>query len=211
MNIKQQALGGFKKDSDEVLLVKARTVLLAMTDNPNFTTPDPSLATLTTAVADFESKLALAKRPGSPEDTAVKREARKEVENLLKRLAFYVTQVADGSLPKLLSSGFTISSVPQRDDVPNVVTGIRLSDGRQRGQMRLDFDKNPSAKIYEYQVCPVDQQEPIGEWSEIYTTTSSKINIIAPLEQMQRYGVRVRAVNGYGKSDWSEMVTHVVR
>lgn len=211
MNIKQQALGGFKKDSDEVVLVKARTVLLAMTDNPNFTTPDPSLATLETAVADYEAKLALAKRPGSPEDTANKKESRKEVEGLLKRLAFYVTHTADGNLPKLLSSGFTISSVPQRNDVPAVVTGIKLSDGRQRGQVRLDFDKNPSAKIYEYQICSVDLLGQTGEWGEVYTTTSSKINIIAPLEQLQRYGVRVRAVNGYGKSDWSEMVTHVVR
>lgn len=211
MNIKQQALGGFRRDSDETLLVKGRTVLLAMTDNPNFETPNPSLETVTEVLDDYEQKLSMAKRRGSPEDTAAKNDIRKVVEQLLKRLAFYVTHTADGNLPKLLSSGFAVSTLPRRDDVPAVVTGVTTRDGRQQGQLRLDFDKNHSAKIYEYQVCQIDAQGLPDEWSESYTTTSSRQNIIAPLVPFQRYGVRVRAVNGYGRSDWSEMVTHVVR
>ncbi|WP_394344142.1 fibronectin type III domain-containing protein [Sphingobacterium phlebotomi] len=153
----------------------------------------------------------MAKRRGSPEDTAAKNQARKATEQMLKRLAFYVTQTADGDLPKLLSSGFAVSSLPQKDDVPLPVTGITLIDGRQQGQMRLDFDKNQSAKLYEYQLCQIDAHGMPDEWSESYTTSSSRQNVVAPLTPYQRYGVRVRAVNGYGRSDWSEMVTHVVR
>lgn len=211
MNIKQQALGGFRRDSDEALLVKGKTVLLAMTENSNFPAPDPTLETVTEVLDDYEQKLSMAKRRGSPEDTALKNESRKATEQMLKRLAFYVTHTADGNLPKLLSSGFSISSLPQRDDVPPVVIGITLRDGKQKGQMRLDFEKNPSAKIYEYQVCQVDEHGMPDDWSDVYITTSSKQHTIAPLTPYQRYGVRVRAVNGYGRSDWSEMVTHVVR
>lgn len=211
MNIKQQALGGFTKDSDETVLVKGKTVLLAMTDNPNFETPDPSLETVAEILNDYEQKLAMAKRRGSPEDTALKNQARKAIELMLKRLAFYVSHTADGDLPMLLSSGFTVSSLPQRDDVPAIVTGIKLRDGKQKGQMRLDFDKNLTAKIYEYQVSQVDANGMADEWSEVYITTSSKLHTIAPLTPFQRYGVRVRAINGYGRSEWSEMVSHVVR
>ena len=211
MNIKQQALGGFTKDSDETVLVKGKTVLLAMTDNPNFETPDPALETVTEVLNDYEQKLAMAKRRGSPEDTALKNQARKAIELMLKRLAFYVSHTADGDLPMLLSSGFTISSLPQRDDVPAIVTGITLRDGKQKGQMRLDLDKNLTAKIYEYQVSQVDANGMADEWSEVYITTSSKLHTIAPLIPYQRYGVRVRAINGYGRSEWSEMVSHVVR
>lgn len=211
MNIKQQALGGFRRVSDETLLVRAKTVLQAMTDNPSFEDPDPTLEDVGVVVDDFDEKLAMANRRGSPMDTAIKNESRTALEAVLKRLAFYVTYTADGNLSQLLSSGFDISSLPQRDDVPDVVTSIRLSDGRQQGQMRLDFDKNNSAKIYEYQVCQVDAHGLPDEWSESYITTSSKQNIIAPLVPYQRYGVKVQAVNGYGRSDWSEMVTHVVR
>ena len=211
MSFKQQALGGFSKESDEAVLVRGKAVLLAMTDNPNFVTPEPALETVTEILHDYEHKLSMARRRGSPEDTAAKNDARKATEQMLKRLAFYVTQTADGSLPKLLSSGFPVSSLPQKDDVPVVVTGITLRDGRQQGQMRLDFYHNPSAKVYEYQVCQVDANGQPDEWSESYITSSSRLNIIAPLIPFQRYGVRVRAINGYGRSDWSEMATHVIR
>src|SRR5690606_3781032 len=211
MNIKQQALGSFRRERDEVVLVKGKTALLAMTDNPNFETPDPALETVRQVLEDYEEKLSLAKRRGSPEDTAAKNDARRATEQVLKRLAFYVSHIANGSLPILLSSGFDVSSLPQRDDVPVVVMGIKLQDGRQSGQMRLNFDKNPSAKIYEYQVSEVDTHGLPDEWSEAYITTSSRQNVIAPLIRFHRYGVRVRAVNGYGRSEWSEMVTHVIR
>ena len=211
MNIKQQALGGFTKDSDETVLVKGKTVLLAMTDNPNFPTPEPALDVVTDVLEDYEQKLAMAKRRGSPEDTAAKNSARKAIEQMLKRLAFYVTHKANGDLSQLLSSGFSVSSIPQKDDVPAIVAGIKLRDGKQRGQMRLDFDRNPAAKIYEYQICEIDAHGMPDEWGEVYITTSSKNHTIAPLTPFLRYGVRVRAINGYGRSDWSEMVSHVVR
>lgn len=211
MNVKQQALGGFRRESDEALLVRGKTVLLAMAGNTNFAAPYPDLETVTEALDHYEQKLSMARRPGSPEDTASKNEARKPLEQLLKQLAFYVTQTADGNLAKLLSSGFAVSSLPQQEEVPMPVTGILLRDGRQQGQMRLDFDHNTSAKVYEYQLCQVDKLGLPDEWGESYITTSSKLNIIAPLTPYKQYGVRVRAMNGYGRSDWSEMATHVVR
>ncbi|MBD1434829.1 hypothetical protein H8B06_18540 [Sphingobacterium sp. DN00404] len=212
MNIKQQALGGFKRASDEAVLVKGKTVLLAMTNNPNFENPNPSLAAVVEVVATYEQKLSVARwRRSSPEDTAIKNEARNVLEKMLKRLAFYVTHAADGNLSVLLSSGFDVSSLPQKSDVPTGVTGVCLRDGGQSGQMRLDFDKNKLAKIYEYQICEVDSRGLPDDWSEGYITTSSRQNIIAPLTFLQRYGVRIRAINGYGRSEWSEIVIHVVR
>src|SRR5690606_36847299 len=198
MNIKQQALGGFTKDNDETVLVKGKTALLAMTDNVNFETPEPPLETVTGVLNDYEQKLSMAKRRGSPEHTAAKNQARKATEQMLKRLAFYVTQMADGDLPKLLSSGFAVSSLPQKHDVRLPVTGITLVDGRQKGPMRLQFDQNHSAMLYEYQLCQVDANGMPDEWSEPYTTSSSRKNVVAPLRPCQRYGVRVRAVNGDG-------------
>src|SRR5690606_37541458 len=96
MNIKQKALGGFSRDSDETILVKGRTVQLAMTDNPNYLTPEPALDAVRDVVNDFEQKLAMAKRCGSPEDTALKMQARMATQHMFKCLAFYVTQTADG-------------------------------------------------------------------------------------------------------------------
>lgn len=211
MNIKQKALGGFRRERDESVLVRGKIVVLAMTGNPNFVAPEPNLEVLIEILDDYEHKLTMARRPGSPEDTAAKNDARKVTESMLKRLAFYVTHTANGNLSKLFSSGFAVSNLPKKGEAPTVIMGITLRDGGQQGQMRLDFDKKPSAKIYEYQVCRIGTNGQPDEWEESYITTSSRQNIIAPLVPLQRYGVRVRAVNGHGCSDWSEMITHVVR
>lgn len=211
MNIKQQALGGFVRVKDEALVVRAKTVLVALEGNGYFPDPDPPLTELQTAHDDFSEKLSIARRRGSPQDTAEKNSSRKMLENVMKRLAFHVTQASEGNLVMLLSSGFEISSSPQGTLVPLPVTGVRLADGRQSGQMRLDFDKGDKALFYEYEVGIWPENTADPEWETVYRTTSSRSNIIAPLIALQRYGVRVRAVNGKGASEWSATAHHVVR
>lgn len=211
MFIKQQALGGFKTVKDDELLVRGTTVLQAMTDNAHFPAPSPPLTDLETHLEDFQEKLANARRRGSPQDTAIKNDSRQVLASTLKQLAFHVTTVSDGVLQKLLSSGFEVSGYPTSGDVPNGVTGIFIRDGRQSGQMRLDFNREPSALLYEYRyTADVDEaDEPI--WNEPVTTSSSRQNILAPLVPFRRYFVQVRAMNGYGKSDWSAIVSHIPR
>src|SRR5690606_47782 len=156
-------------------------------------------------------KLAMAKRRGSLVVTALKHHARKLTIQLLQRLAFYASPTAGGDLVKLVTFGFAVSSLPQRVAVPAEGPGIESREGRREGQMVQDLDKNSAAGVYEYQLGQVDDHGMPGEGGESYTTTSSKFNVVAPLTPFLRYGVRVRAINGYGRSDWSEMVSHVVR
>lgn len=211
MFIKQQALGGFRSVKDDELLVRGSTVLHALTDNAHFPDPAPPLTDLETHLQDFQEKLATARRRGSPQDTAVKNDSRKVLEATLKQLAFHVTMVSDGVLQKLLSSGFEVSAYPHSGDVPDVVTGIFLRDGRQSGQIRLDFNKQSMALLYEY--CMAHERDEAGDhqWSDPVMTSSSRQNILAPVTPFKRYYVRVRAINGYGKSDWSEAVSHIPR
>jgi len=61
--------------------------------------------------------------------------------------------------------------------------------------------------MYEYQ----DRMESESEWSDRLVTSSSKANIIAPLEVAQGYEVRVRAVNTHGVGDWSDTARILVR
>src|SRR5690606_32836012 len=134
-------LGGFRSAKDEELLVRGSTVLQALTDNAHFPDPTPPLTDLETHLQDFQDKLSIARRRGSPQDTAIKNDSRKVLESTLKQLAFHVSMISDGSLQMLLSSGFEVSGYPRAGDVPDAITGIYLRDGRQSGQMRLDFNK----------------------------------------------------------------------
>lgn len=133
------------------------------------------------------------------------------MESTLKQLAFHVSTVADGSLQMLLSSGFEVSSYPRSADVPGVISGIFLRDGRQSGQMRLDFNRQPMTLLYEYRYAHEQDEEGNHLWGEPITTSSSRQNILAPVTPFKRYFVQVRAINGYGKSDWSEPVSHITR
>ncbi len=211
MNIRRHALGGFKQLSDDVLLVRTVTVLQAMTNNTAFTTPLPSLADVDTAWRDFQEKLSIARRRGSPYDTAAKNASKLQLAEMLRQLAFYVNRIANGDLQILLSSGFMLNNHPKAVDVPNAVTNVTLREGRQSGQMRMDFEKQSQVLLYEYRygLKPEGTEEP--QWSAIFMTTSTRNNLLAPLEPFLRYYVQVRSVNGLGKSPWSEPVSYITR
>lgn len=210
MNAKKIALGGFSHVKDEELLMRGNTVLTAMTVNLHFPEPRPSLEVTKILVLDFQEKLAVCRRKGSPHDTAAKNEAKVTLVGALQELAFYVSKTAAGDLKKLLSSGFELSSEMKPVEAPEVVTGVQLRDGKQNGQMRLDFDKQSRVLMYEYRYALEEYGYP-GNWSDPLLTTSSRNNVLAPLQSLQRYYVQVRGVNGYGRSEWSEAVSHIPR
>lgn len=211
MNIKHQARGGFKQTSDDELLVQAETVLAAMEGNANFETPTPALAAVEDAKADFATRLATARKRSGPEETALKNQSRDALSELLKQLAFYVSTTANGNLAVILSSGFQATAYPRRGRVPERPYGVRLADGRQSGQLAFTLAKVPGALFYEYRYGPLDVETNAYQWGEPVLTTSSRDNLVAGLLEGVRYGVAVRAVNGYGRTEWSDPVSMLVR
>ena len=105
----QKANLGFQKITDENLLTLADTVIRAMTDNDSFPDPNPNLGDVEDEKDAFAEKLAIARRKGSPYDTAIKNEVREGLEKILSQLAFYVNKTDDGNIAILLSSGFEVS------------------------------------------------------------------------------------------------------
>lgn len=211
MNIKHQARGGFRQISDDELLVQVETVLAAMDTNANFVTPTPDLTAVTAAKDDFSAKLAIARKRSGPEETELKNQSRVALAELLKQLAFYVSTTAAGNLAVILSSGFQATAYPRRGRVPERPYAVRLADGRLSGQLVFMLPKVPGALFYEYRYGIVDDVTKEYAWGEPVLTTSSRDNLIADLEEGMRYGLQVRAVNGYGRTEWSDPVTMRVR
>ncbi len=207
MAISYKALVGFTRLKDDELMVLARTVLGAMTDNANFATPSPTLQEVQEVADEFANNLAAARRRGASSDTALKNETRVVLEAILHRLGNYVNGESQGKLSKLLSSGFTTNGPSSTIYVPTKVEAVRLGDGRQSGQMRLDFAPQREALLYEYQFRTAGDPE----WSERFTTTSSRANIIAPVPVAQFCEARVRAINSRGVGDWSDIASILVR
>ena len=207
MATKFKALVGFTRMKDDELMVTAATIIGAMTDNVHFEQPTPTLAVVQGLLDDFSARLSASRRRGSPEETALKNESRLPLEAALRQLAYYVNSISDGHLSTLLSSGFPTNSAGGSVQVPLKVEGVKLGDGRQSGQVRLDFARQRNVLVYEYQFRIVGGDE----WSERFTTSSSRANIIAPLAVAERHEVRVRAVNTQGTGDWSDNASILVR
>src|SRR5690606_22326522 len=150
MATKAKALIGFSRMKDDELVVAANTIIGAMTNNPHYPQPTPDLADIQLALDDFTGKLAASRKRGSPEDTALKNESKVPLVDALRKLGYYVNREADGHLSTLLSSGFPTSGTGGPTMVPLGVEAVQLRDGRQSGQVRLDFAKQRGVLIYEY-------------------------------------------------------------
>ncbi|AIM38991.1 hypothetical protein KO02_21565 [Sphingobacterium sp. ML3W] len=209
MATKMKALIGFAKMKDDELVIVTKTIIGAMSSNVKYPNPTPDLPDLETILDEFILKLAVARKRGSPEDTAVKNESREPLIVALQQLGYYVNGVAQGHLSTLLSSGFPTNSAVFANQVPLKVDNVRLSDGRQSRQVKLEFVAQKIATIYEYRYRIRDDFENL--WGDRYTTTSSRGNIIAPLEVGKFYEVQVRAVNTQGTGDWSDAASILVR
>lgn len=200
---KRNARSGFKHLRDQEVLDLSATVLGAMDGNPNFTTPVPDIADVQDAHDDYAQKLHVAKR-GSQLQVSLKNDAREVLIGLLKRLAFYVNTVADGSLTVVLSSGFRPMGLPTSAQVPNKPERVRLKSWLQSGQVQLIFDPSDGAWLYEYQYTSSTDAAGLPVWpDELLTTTRGNLNMLAPLTPGVCYFVRVRARNGLGYSDWT--------
>lgn len=206
-----KARGGFQRLTDEQFSTLGSIICNAMESNIHFDTPLPEIEDVKSATDDFNEKLAMARRKGSPYDTAVKNEARKELGKVLAELAFYVNKVADGNLPVLLSSGFYVSGDHRTQYVPTRVEGVKLSDGRQSGQIILRFDMQENIRMYEYSYSFEKDEDKEHIWSEVFKTSSSSGNLIASAVPGLYYFARVRAINTKGIGEWSEPVSIMAR
>lgn len=194
----------YSKLSDADLATLAGKTLTDMTGNPNFTDPTPELAEYATFVEDYRTKHEAAAVTGGKFATTAKDIARLALLQQMKRLAFYVNFTADGDAHQLVSSGFTLVPPPQSRTIPDVPLWVRVRRGPQKGQLLLDVAKVKFTWQYEYQISSIRGDDGEIVWDEnIFTTTKSRGNIIAGLESVVTYWVRVRAMNGYGTGDWS--------
>ncbi|MFC6103518.1 fibronectin type III domain-containing protein [Olivibacter domesticus] len=182
-----------------------------MTGNANFPDPTPALEDVQAAIEDYQEKLAKASQKGSPLDISLKNERKLILANVLKKLAFYVNSIAEGNMPMLLSSGFSLFAQPISGLVPSIPTRLRMSDGPLSGQIRFDFDKVGSNAIYEY--CYAFQKDANGEllWSDRMSTTSSVKNMLQAVQPSITYYLRVRAINSNGVGDWCDPVSLIAR
>ena len=201
----QRVKAGFIRYSDAELLVAAGRIIQAMKNSSVFTDPNPPLAEIEAAFADYQQKVYAASNGGIIYNTA-KRESKQRLADLLQKLALYVNIVGDGHLSTLYSSGFPVVERRKKGQPPNTPGQPFLRDGRKSGEIAFGFKPVGRDMFYDYCFATETDKRGRPQWGEIRTTTRSWTDYADGFEPGTLVYFRVRARNKHGESHWTQPV-----
>ena len=206
----------FNHIKDAELLLKANTIVSAMTDNPNFPEPWPPQVPLLAIIREAVVRFQTAVQDALTRDTTkiIIREAeKKRLQGLLQQLVPYVEMIAQGDINVLLSSGFDLcrenthtGSTRVSLDAP---TDFHVKRSTKEGELIAHVAKLHGASSYELQLAEGDPTvEENWHQNDIFTQSSKMV--ISGLTPGHRVSVRVRGINAAGAGAWSDIVTLIV-
>jgi len=205
-----------------VKILKGRHYVTSMTGNANFTTPNPTLASVTTAINALETAANNAVGGGT-EQTAIMHEKETTVDNSLTQLGAYVEGIANNNPPTaasiVLSAGMDLKK-------PGVPIGAILPPqdlkgkfGTQAGQINLSCKKPVGARVIIWQKMtggaalaaapPAESFEPASNAEFPSGVTTSSKHIVTGLVSGTLYTFRAGAVGGANQSGWSDVVVQM--
>lgn len=188
------------------LVAEVRFVILKMTNNSNFSTPNPSLATITTLVNDYEQAAGEAEDGGSF-DKSERDSKAKELIAAMHTLSAYVLMTANGSALIVESAGLKLAKNPSPLPPIEKPTGLTLFDGINAGELLLKFTKVKGSKSYMYQISldPLDDTK----WVTYYGTIRQ--NLFTGLESGKKYYARVVAIGTDSQVVYSDVVSRIAQ
>jgi hypothetical protein len=188
--------------TDQGLIVTGGRIVAAMTANPAYPVPVPTLAVLSAARDGFiaavnandRGRLAIAARD----------KAREPYEAALRQLSMYVAQHCQGDLVTLLSSGYPAQR--QRGAIaliaPPTPGNPRVRQGPSSGQLVGRCERTAGAALYQWRYATA-----AAPTAYTVTDTSSRARVtLEDLVPGTQYLVQVRACGNRGSSDWSDPV-----
>lgn len=198
--ITKPAIGFLNSTSDALLVTGTETIVNSMTSNPDYVTPVPALATVTTALNAFTVALSNA-ADGGKEMTAIKNAKRAELVSLLRQLASYVGVTCGSDMAKLLSSGFpTQKPTPTPIGVLPAPAAPAVTLGSLSGELDAVTPPVFGAYTYNWRVALATAPNVYVQQSP---TTAAR-NTFSSLTPGLAYRVEVNAVGSAGPSDWSD-------
>jgi len=191
-----------KKRSDSELSDFAASIVGAMTGNPNFTTPTPALASVTTALTAFNTATAdfVAATNAARLATVEKDNARLAVEALLTQLAGYVEAASAGDEAKILTAGMAVRSTAAPVGLLPAPINVLAVSTDTEGKIDLTWLAVAGASGYEVE-CRLHVDA--AAWTKVKTVTASKLSV-PDLTPGALYAFRVRAVGAAGAGPWSD-------
>jgi hypothetical protein len=196
----------FASYTDSGFLTKGTLILSSMTGNPDFPTPTPAIADVSTAVGNYSDALNAAAGLGRV-NVAQKNKARQDLEAILKQLGLYVMSVANGDAAMLTSSGFTLSKMPEPKYITNP-GNVTLSNGVTSGELVDAVPTVPGTRVYYHEIADAAPTEETV-WTR-YQSSRSRF-VFTGLIPGRQYWVRVAAVGPGEQIAYSTVATQFVQ
>jgi len=185
-----------------------RQVVTAMTGNANFTTPVPTLASITAAANDLETKYndAQAARTTAQQKTDVQDNSDRTADTGITQVAAYVENVTVGDAVKIQSAGMEVRAAGAPIGALPAPAGMVATAGDNDGELDLDWDSVRGASSY---VVQRSADPPTAtSWQTVATFTKSK-GTISGLTSGTKYWFRVAAVGAAGQGAFSDPATKI--
>lgn len=189
-------------------VAKALYIEGKLTANPDFTTPTPPVAAITTARLKLEAAIA-ATLNGGKDATFAKNEAEAELDELIVQEAGYVVSVAGGNEALILSAGFEVRKPGTPIGPLPQVANLRADLTDQLGEILADWDPLHGAHEFEVQRNSGDPADELG-WKVVAFTTKSKY-LDKGLASGSMHWYRVRARGTAGDSPFSDPARAMAR
>jgi hypothetical protein len=203
-------LGLFGLSPDDVVSL-ANQIKTAMTGNANFTTPNPSLATLGTAITTATNKVAAQKaaQQAAKQATDDRDAAIAALIALLTSLASYVENITVGDSVKIESAGMSVKATPAPVGPLGQVQNLSISAGDEAGRLDLQWDPTHGNKGYEIQMTT--DPNVAASWQLVASCSASRWSLEA-LTSGAKIWVRVRAKapKKMNFGAWSDPATKIV-
>jgi hypothetical protein len=190
------------------LSARLRQIATAMTNNPNFTHPQPPLADMLAAADTMDiayTNHQIARQAVTTTQTIL-RESQDVVERLLRQEAAYVESISGDDEKVILSAGMGVRSASSSSVPVTTPTGLNGTAGDREGEIDLNWDKVKGAKSYVIE----RSLDPPTATSYSHAAVSLKSSMtLTGLTSGTRYWFRVGAVMTGGQSGWSDPTTKI--
>lgn len=191
---------GFLRLTVEQKIVRARAVVAAMTGNPNFPTPLPTLADVTTATDALE--LAQQALPGGPAATEIRDIRERELDRLMSDLQVYVESVAQGDAEIVLSSGMELRDPQSPVGILAAPAELTIKQGPAEGSVKLKWTSVRKNSGYRVE----GTTNPSEGWPMVYQSEKARLGIY-DLEPGTKYYFRVATLSRAGYEGYSPIAT----
>jgi len=205
----------FEHLSESDFLVKAETIITAMTDNSHYVEPwppqAPTLAELTLALNTYKTDY----HASISRDTlkiARRISSRQNLTELLKRLPSYLEFIAQGNASILASTGYDLrkdSAHNSGNQILAAPSDFRVSHGIKKGTLNIHIALLADAGSYEVQITQGDPNVE-ANWQHATSSLTSFQILLEGLVPTQTYWLRIRGIGRNGSGAWAEPISIIV-